>query len=96
MNGARAIAIAAVVTVGLLVPAACGSSSKSSSSDKTVNVELADYSIKPASSSAAAGEVTFKVHNASINRFTVEGGVLALQSWGETAHLRQAVLDDLP
>jgi iron uptake system component EfeO len=63
MNGARAIAIAAVVTVGLLVPAACGSSSKSSSSDKAVNVELADYSIKPASSSAAAGEVTFKVHN---------------------------------
>jgi probable phosphoglycerate mutase len=38
---------------------------------------------------------TFKVHNASINRFTVAGGVLALQSWGETDHLR-AVLDDLP
>lgn len=39
---------------------------------------------------------TFQVHNASINRFTVAGGVLALQSWGETEHLRQAVLDDLP
>ncbi len=39
---------------------------------------------------------SFTVHNASINRFTVAGGVLALQSWGETEHLRQAVLDDLP
>lgn len=39
---------------------------------------------------------TFKVHNASINRFTVAGGVLALHSWGETGHLRPAVLDDLP
>ena len=39
---------------------------------------------------------TFKVHNASINRFTLSGGVLALQSWGETEHLRHAVLDDLP
>jgi probable phosphoglycerate mutase len=38
----------------------------------------------------------FKVHNASINRFTVEGGVLKLASWGETDHLRPAVLDDLP
>jgi probable phosphoglycerate mutase len=38
----------------------------------------------------------FKVHNASINRFTLSGGVLALQSWGETEHLRHAVLDDLP
>jgi 2,3-bisphosphoglycerate-dependent phosphoglycerate mutase len=38
----------------------------------------------------------FKVHNASINRFTVAAGVLALQSWGEVDHLRQEVLDDLP
>jgi len=37
----------------------------------------------------------FKVHNASINRFAVAGGVLALRSWGEVAHLRPAVLDDL-
>jgi 2,3-bisphosphoglycerate-dependent phosphoglycerate mutase len=38
----------------------------------------------------------FKVHNASVNRFTVNAGVLKLTSWGETAHLRPAVLDDLP
>jgi probable phosphoglycerate mutase len=38
----------------------------------------------------------FKVHNASINRFTVEDGVLKLASWGEIDHLRPAVLDDLP
>jgi probable phosphoglycerate mutase len=38
----------------------------------------------------------FKVHNASINRFTVEEGRLVLQSWGDTAHLRPVVLDDLP
>jgi probable phosphoglycerate mutase len=37
----------------------------------------------------------FKVHNASINRFTVNGGALVLQSWGEVEHLRQGVLDDL-
>jgi 2,3-bisphosphoglycerate-dependent phosphoglycerate mutase len=37
----------------------------------------------------------FKVLNASINRFVVEGGVLKLESWGETDHLRPAVLDDL-
>lgn len=38
----------------------------------------------------------FKVHNASINRFVVEQGVLKLVSWGEIAHLRQVALDDLP
>ena len=38
----------------------------------------------------------FKVHNASINRFTVEQGSLRLLSWGEIDHLRQVVLDDLP
>jgi probable phosphoglycerate mutase len=38
----------------------------------------------------------FKVHNASINRFTVADGALKLTSWGEIAHLRPAVLDDLP
>jgi probable phosphoglycerate mutase len=38
----------------------------------------------------------FKVHNASINRFTVTDGALKLHSWGETGHLRPAVLDDLP
>jgi probable phosphoglycerate mutase len=37
----------------------------------------------------------FQVHNASINRFTVSQGALALQSWGEVEHLRQGVLDDL-
>ncbi|MFL6673903.1 MAG: histidine phosphatase family protein [Massilia sp.] len=37
----------------------------------------------------------FKVHNASINRFTASNGVLALQSWGEVEHLRQPALDDL-
>jgi 2,3-bisphosphoglycerate-dependent phosphoglycerate mutase len=38
----------------------------------------------------------FKVHNASINRFTVEKGKLRLQSWGEVGHLSQVVLDELP
>jgi len=38
----------------------------------------------------------FKVFNASINRFTCEGGRLQLQSWGEVAHLRPLVLDELP
>jgi probable phosphoglycerate mutase len=37
----------------------------------------------------------FKVYNASINRFRVEGGALVLESWGEVAHLRPAVLDEL-
>ena len=37
----------------------------------------------------------FKVHNASINRFTVERGLLTLHSWGEVGHLKLA-LDDLP
>jgi probable phosphoglycerate mutase len=36
----------------------------------------------------------FKVHNASINRFTVSDGALALHSWGEVEHL-SAALDDL-
>lgn len=38
----------------------------------------------------------FKVLNASINRFEVEDGKLRLLSWGEVAHLRPLVLDDLP
>lgn len=37
----------------------------------------------------------FQVKNASINRFTFADGKLALQSWGETAHLEQLVLDDI-
>ena len=37
----------------------------------------------------------FPVMNASINRFTVTGGALALQSWGEVAHLRRGALDEL-
>jgi probable phosphoglycerate mutase len=37
----------------------------------------------------------FKVYNASINRFHVEEGRLGLKSWGEVAHLRPAVLDEL-
>lgn len=37
----------------------------------------------------------FQVKNASINRFTVANGKLALHSWGETAHLEQLVLDDI-
>jgi probable phosphoglycerate mutase len=38
----------------------------------------------------------FKIHNASINRFTLSRGVLELRSWGEVEHLRQGVLDELP
>jgi len=37
----------------------------------------------------------FKVFNASINRFHLEEGRLALDSWGEVAHLQPAVLDEL-
>ena len=37
----------------------------------------------------------FKVYNASINRFRAEAGGLVLESWGEVAHLRPAVLDEL-
>jgi probable phosphoglycerate mutase len=39
---------------------------------------------------------TFKIPNASINRFSVTNGVLALHSWGEVDHLSPAVLDELP
>jgi len=37
----------------------------------------------------------FPVMNASINRFTVQDGKLALVSWGEVAHLEPRVLDEL-
>ncbi|MFA9216093.1 MAG: histidine phosphatase family protein [Sphingomonadaceae bacterium] len=37
----------------------------------------------------------FEVRNASINRFRVVDGQLQLASWGETAHLQLAALDDL-
>ena len=37
----------------------------------------------------------FPVLNASINRFTMQGGKLALASWGEVAHLRPRALDEL-
>jgi probable phosphoglycerate mutase len=37
----------------------------------------------------------FPVMNASINRFSVQDGVLALHSWGEVAHLKRDVLDEL-
>ena len=37
----------------------------------------------------------FAVHNASINRFVVRGDALTLTRWGEVAHLREAVLDDV-
>jgi len=37
----------------------------------------------------------FKVFNASINRFRLEEGRLALDSWGEVGHLQPAVLDEL-
>ena len=38
---------------------------------------------------------TFPVLNASINRFTVDKGALALVSWGEVAHLAPRTLDEL-
>lgn len=37
----------------------------------------------------------FPVMNASINRFRVTDGKLALVSWGEVAHLQRGVLDEL-
>jgi probable phosphoglycerate mutase len=37
----------------------------------------------------------FKVYNASVNRFHMDGGKLVLDSWGEVAHLRPALLDEL-
>jgi probable phosphoglycerate mutase len=39
---------------------------------------------------------TFSVMNASINRFTLEDGKLAIRSWGEVAHLDLEALDELP
>lgn len=38
----------------------------------------------------------FAVKNASINRFTVDDGVLRLQAWGDVAHLDPVALDELP
>lgn len=37
----------------------------------------------------------FPVRNASINRFAMQDGVLALTSWGEIEHLRCDVLDEM-
>jgi probable phosphoglycerate mutase len=37
----------------------------------------------------------FQVKNASINRFTVADGKLALTSWGEVEHLALAAMDDV-
>jgi probable phosphoglycerate mutase len=37
----------------------------------------------------------FRIDNASINRFSLTDGVLALHSWGEVEHLREGALDDL-
>jgi probable phosphoglycerate mutase len=37
----------------------------------------------------------FQVKNASINRFTVANGQLALTSWGEVEHLALAAMDDV-
>ncbi|SFM55491.1 histidine phosphatase family protein [Rugamonas rubra] len=37
----------------------------------------------------------FQVKNASINRFTLVGGKLSLDSWGEVEHLQLAALDDI-
>jgi len=38
---------------------------------------------------------TFKVFNASVNRFVLEEGGLVMTSWGEVGHLQPAVLDEL-
>ena len=37
----------------------------------------------------------FQVKNASVNRFTVAGGKLVLDSWGEVDHLALAAMDDV-
>ncbi|WP_395405662.1 histidine phosphatase family protein [Pseudoduganella sp. UC29_106] len=37
----------------------------------------------------------FQVKNASINRFTMEATKLALEQWGDVAHLQTATIDDL-
>ena len=37
----------------------------------------------------------FKVYNASVNRFHMDDGKLVLDNWGEVAHLRPALLDEL-
>ncbi|HEY1151614.1 MAG TPA: histidine phosphatase family protein [Pseudoduganella sp.] len=37
----------------------------------------------------------FQVKNASINRFTIEATKLALEQWGDVAHLQAAAIDDL-
>jgi uncharacterized cupredoxin-like copper-binding protein len=51
----------ALLALVMLVGTGC--SSGSSSSGKTVKVELGDFTITPSPSSVAAGEITFKVHN---------------------------------
>lgn len=38
---------------------------------------------------------TFTIPNASINRFTVQDGKLALVSWGDVAHLLHVAMDEL-
>lgn len=38
---------------------------------------------------------TFAIPNASINRFTLQDGKLALSSWGEVDHLQQVSMDEL-
>ena len=37
----------------------------------------------------------FQVKNASINRFTMDATKLALEQWGDVAHLQTAAIDDL-
>jgi len=41
------------------------------------------------------GPRDFQVKNASINRFSFTDGVLALEQWGESAHLQTAARDDI-
>jgi len=41
------------------------------------------------------GPRDFQIKNASINRFSFSNGALALEQWGESAHLQTAARDDI-
>lgn len=54
----RSAALCTILALAALGLGACGGGD-----GKTVDVDLADYTLKPEVSSVAAGEITFKLHN---------------------------------
>jgi len=62
-GGVRMARISSVFVCALIAVAGLGLGACSSDSGKSVDVTLADFSVKPAASSVAAGDVKFKVKN---------------------------------